>query len=220
MKHAMTFPAARATATWAKGIFLIGTLALAGCALPGKRVPVTVYDFGPGTVRSQPAHRMTPLPALALGQVQASPALDGMAVLYRLTYTDAQQLKPYAQARWSMTPAQLVRQRLSEHLGQGRALLSPGDAGPAGSATPPTLRLELQEFSQLFETPTQSVGLLRLRVTLVQPGPGGEQLVAQRSIIVQQPAQTADAAGGVRALTEATGAALQEIDTWLQGLAR
>jgi cholesterol transport system auxiliary component len=193
---------------------------LAGCALPGKRLPVAVYDFGPGAVHSPPANRMAPWPALALAQVQANPALDGMAVLYRLSYTDAQQLKPYAQARWSMTPAQLVRQRLSEHLGQGRALLSPGDAGPAGSATPPTLRLELQEFSQLFETPSRSVGLLRLRATLVQPGPSGEQLVAQRSIIVQQPAQTADAPGGVRALASATDVALAELEQWLAQLAR
>ena len=168
----------------AKSLFLIISLALTGCALPGKRLPDTVYDFGPGTVSAPSINPMAPQPSLALGLVQASPALDGTAVLYRLAYNDAQQLKPYAQARWSMAPAQLVRQRLSEYLSQGRALLSPGDVGPAGSPTPPTLRVELEEFSHLFETPTTSAGLLRLRVTLVQPGPMGERLIAQRSIVV------------------------------------
>jgi cholesterol transport system auxiliary component len=214
----MTPVANHAASLRAKGLVLLISLALAGCTLPGKRLPGVVYDFGPGAVRSLPAHRMAPLPALALGEVRASPALDGTAVLYRLAYSDAQQLKPYAQARWSMAPAQLVRQRLSEHLGQRRALLSPGDVGPAGTPTPPTLRVELEEFSQLFETPTASVGLLRLRATVVQPGPGGEQLVAQRSVIVQQPAPTADASGGVRALTAATDAAMQELALWLQDL--
>ncbi len=204
----------------ARGLFLIIFMTLTGCALPGKRLPSTVYDFGPGAVRSPPANRMAAQPPLAIAEVQASPALDGTAVLYRLAYSDAQQLKPYAQARWSMVPAQLLRQRLSEHLGQHRALLSPGDRGPAGSPTPPTLRIELQEFSQLFKAPGQSAGLLRLRATVVQPGPGGEQLVAQRSIIVQQPAQTADAPGGVRALTAATDEALAELDQWLTQLAR
>ena len=214
----MTSIAARAYSIRARGLFLIFSLALAGCSLPGKHLPETVYDFGPGAVRTQPTDRMAPLPALALGSVRASPALDGTAVLYRLAYSDAQQLRPYAQARWSMAPAQLLRQRFAEHLGQRRALLSPGDVGAADAATPPTLRVELEEFSQLFDTPTASVGLLRLRATLVQPGPTGERLMAQRSVILQQPAPSNDAAGGVRALTAAADAAAIEIGAWVQGL--
>ena len=35
---------------------------------------------------------------------------------------------------------------------------------------PLTLRVEMEEFSQLFEAPDQSVGPPRLRATLVQPG--------------------------------------------------
>ena len=77
--------------------------------------------------------------------------------------------------RWSMPPAQLLRQRLREQL------------------SPMTLRVELEEFSQLFEAPDQSVGLLRLRATLVQPGPSGEKWLAQRSVTVQRPAPSADA---------------------------
>lgn len=215
----MTSIAACADRIRARGLFIVISLTLAGCTLPGKRLPHTVYDFGPGAVSAPSAGPTATLPALALGAVSANPALDGTAVLYRLAYNDAQQLKPYAQARWSMAPSQLVRQRLSEHLGQGRALLSPGDVGPVGSPTPPTLRVELEEFSHLFQTPTTSVGLLRLRVTVVQPGPTGERLVAQRSIVVQQIALTADAPGGVRALTAAVDTATQEIGLWLQGLA-
>jgi len=43
-------------------------------------------------------------------------------------------------------------------------------------------------------------------------------LASKRSVIVQRPAPTADASGGVRALTAATDAAVQEIDAWLLGL--
>ena len=220
---------------------------LAGCsALPDKPVRPTVYDFGPGAVAGQPANRPAPLPALAtlaLDEVQASAALDSTAVLYRLAYADAQALKPYAQARWSMTPAQLLRQRLREHLGLRRAVLNAGEGSAtvasgaasataagtavAGSATfpvtatataPALLRIELEEFSQLFESPTASTGLLRLRATAVQPSAQGERLMGQRSLLVQRPAPSADAAGGVRALTAATDAAVDEIDQWLQQL--
>ncbi len=161
------------------------------------------------------APRLANLPPLAVADIDANPALDSTALLFRLTYDDAQQLKPYALARWSMTPAQLVRQRLREQLAQRRTLLNPGEGGLVGAAAPPTLRIELEEFSQLFETSVKSIGLLRLRATLVQPSPSGEKLVAQRSLIVQRPAPSADAGGGVRALTAATDAAVQELEEWL-----
>jgi len=230
MKDAMNSIAAHAYYTGARGLFLIIFLALTGCALPTQPVRPVVYDFGPGTLTAPAATGMPRLAPLAVAEIEANPALDSSAVLYRLAYVDAQQLQPYAKARWSMTPAQLVRQRLRDHLGQRRALLNPGDddtfsaAGPPTTQapltrrTPLTLRIELEEFSQLFEAADRSVGLLRLRATLTRPSPTGEKLVAQRSVIVQQPAPTADAPGGVRALTAATDAAVQEIDEWLQGL--
>ena len=215
--------------TWAKAIFIskkwigsvfLAVLALGGCsALPDKPARATVYDFGPGAVALQPASRQASspvLPALALDEVQASAALDTTAVLYRLAYADAQALRPYAQARWSMTPAQLLRQRLREHLGQRRAVLNAAEG--SASAAPVVLRIELEEFSQLFESPTNSTGLLRLRATALQPSAQGEQLLGQRSFIVQRPSASADAAGGVRALTVATDAAMEEIDQWLQQL--
>ena len=58
--------------------------------------------------------------------------------------------------------------------------------------------------------------MLRLRCTLLENGAGGERQVAQRSFLVQRPSPSADAAGGVRALTAATDAAALEIAGWLQ----
>ena len=81
---------------------------------------------------------------------------------------------------------------------------------------PPLLRLELEEFSHVFTTPELSVGLIRLRATLIEQTVSGEKLLAQRSVVVQRPAPSADAPGGVKALTLATDAAIEEIDRWLQ----
>ena len=202
------------TKTWPSALFLLFFLGLTGCALPDKAARPMSYDFGPGPLTTPPSDRRAPLPPLVLAEVQAGPALGSPAMLYRLLYADAKQLQPYALARWSMPPAELLRQRLADTLGQRRALLGPGD-GASTSTGMTTLRLTLEEFSQLFDSPQQSRGLLRLRATVSQAGPGGEQLLAQRSIIVQRPAPSADAAGGVRALSAATDAAAEELVAWL-----
>ena len=196
-------------------------LLLGGCALPDKPTRATLYDFGPGLLSTQPATRQAPLPPLAIDDIAtAGGALDNMAVLYRLGYADAQQLRPYSQARWSMPPAQLVRQRLREQLGQRRAVFSAGEGVALNRSQNPELplllRLELEEFSHLFSAPDASVGLIRLRATLLEVTPAGEKLVAQRSVVAQRPAPSADAPGGVRALTAATDAAIEELEQWLQ----
>jgi cholesterol transport system auxiliary component len=189
---------------------LSGLLWMGACSTPAQRQ--AVYDFGPGATQAQPAHRMAPLPPVLLAEVQAASALDGTALLYRLAYADAQQLRPYAQARWSMPPAQLLRQRLREQLGQRRSVLSALDAVPPGTLL---LRLELEEFSQLFSTPQASAGLLRVRATLARSG-SPARVLAQTSFVQQQPSPSADALGGVKALAQATDALLLQLEPWLE----
>jgi cholesterol transport system auxiliary component len=192
---------------------------LAGCAaVPDKPVRATLYDFGPGAT-SPAAVAAAPLTPIILADVAASSALDNAAVLYRLAYSDAHQLQPYAHARWSASPPQLIRQRLRQQLGQTRPVLDPTESAAlarSAGAPPRVLRIELEEFSQLFDSPAQSWGLLRLRATLLESTPGGEKLLGQRNIVKRQPAPTADAPGGVRALAAATDAAAAEIAQWLQ----
>lgn len=210
---------------------LAASLLSACAALPEKPVRPVVYDFGPASLK-QPdvtvsmsvasaivTFRMSPntsvvaappLPALLLADIQAPAALDGTAMLYRLAYTDARQLRPYAQARWSMTPAQLVRQRLREQLSAQRTVLNPGEA-PANL----TLRLELEEFTQIFDQPDHASAQVRLRATLVDTQAGRERLLAQRQASAQRPAPTPDAAGGVQALAAATDAVVAELAQWV-----
>ena len=211
---------------WTTGVFslIFAVSALSGCALPDKPTRATLYDFGPGPLATAPAAGqapLAPLAPLAIDEITtAGGALDHQAVVYRLDYVDAQQLRPYAHARWSMPPAQLVRQRLLSRLGERRAVFNAGSSvalsRDQGKALPLRLRIELEEFSQLFSAPDASVGLIRLRATLVDITPAGEKLIGQRSVVVQRPASSADAPGGVRALTAATDAAIDELEQWLQ----
>lgn len=209
-------------------IFAMSALGIAGCsALPGPPLRPVLYDFGPGPLQPTATDRRAPLPPLALAEVEAPGLPDGSnAVLYRLIYSDAQQLRPYAQARWNQPPAQLLQQRLREQLGQRRAILKADDGAAQardttqGGNLPPVLRVEVEEFSHTFSSPTDSVGLLRLRATLVEPTAAGEKLLGQQVFTVQKPAASADAAGGTRALAEAAEQAAQELAQWLEQLGR
>jgi cholesterol transport system auxiliary component len=227
---AMNSVAAGARSTWARSTFywITAAVVLSACsALPSKPTRATMYDFGPGPLAAQPAQPVasqtpqTPLAPVAIEEISTiGGALDNMAVLYRLAYVDAQELRPYSQSRWSMPPAQLVRQRLRDTLSLKRPVFNAREGLALNRSQNPLLplqlRLELQEFSHYFSAPDASVGLVRLRATLVDVTAAGEKLVAQRIVVAQKPATTPDAPGGVRALTAATDAAVEELDQWLQ----
>lgn len=201
-----------------RGLLAAPVVLLTGCAIIDKPVRPNLYDFGPAA--SAPVAPAVAMPAtvVLLPEVEAGPALDNAAVLYRLAYADAQQLLPYAQARWTMAPAPLLHQRLRERLAQQAAVLVPGDAAAAGLPSALLLQVQLEEFSQVFSAPESSQGLVRLRATAVRSTRGAEQLLGQRGFSIQRPAPSADARGGVRALTQATDAALEELLQWLTTL--
>ncbi|MDQ0588741.1 cholesterol transport system auxiliary component [Variovorax paradoxus] len=201
-------------------------LLLAGCgALPDKPARATLYDFGPGLAASASAANppAAALPTLALAEIESNTRLDGTQILYRLGYADANELRPYGQSRWSLPPAQLLRQRLRDALAERRTVLGPEESATIARAegkVPDTLRISLDEFSHYFESAGSSTGLVRMRATLIRGTTGGDRVLGQRSFTVRRPAPSADAPGGVKALAAATDAAVAEIVQWVDQLPR
>ena len=181
------------------------TLAVSACAGSQTAANKATYDFGPATALPAVSAPAFPGP-LALADVSASLALDNTAVQYRLVYANPQELRPYALARWSMPPAQLIQQRVRSTLSTRGPVLAPGVGSPAY-----TLKLELEAFSQVFNAPGSSQGVMQLRATLLK----GNSLTAQRSFSAQVPAPTADAVGGVRALSTAADEMAKQLSDWV-----
>jgi len=180
-------------------------LALSACAVSQTSATKAVYDFGP--VATAVAGNTPAFPGpLSLAEVGVGLALDNTAVQYRLAYANPQELRPYALARWTMPPAQLIQQRVRSVLAARGPMLAPG----VGSTTH-TLKLELEEFSQVFNAPGASQGVLQLRATLIK----GTTLAAQRSFSAQVPAPTPDASGGVRALSVAADEVARQLSDWV-----
>jgi cholesterol transport system auxiliary component len=201
------------------GVLALSAAGLGGCALPDRPVRPEPYDLGPPPPAVTPADPVsTPPPAAAApivwNGVSAPQTLDGTAIIYRLLYVrDGLQPRPYARARWTQAPAQLLAQRLRTALAATRPVVD-ADAGLIA----PELRIELDDFSQVFDVPDQSFGVVRLRATRLTPdAAGGMRRVEQRSFAARVPAPSNEAAGGVQALRTATDQVVGAVVAWING---
>lgn len=200
-------------------------LVLAACgALPDKPQRATLYDFGAGPLpRSAAAATASPtrLPPMRLADIEAHARLDGAQILYRLAYSNVNELRPYSQARWSVPPTELLEQRLREALAQRRVVLGMEEGtniARVEGKVPNSLRLTLEEFSQYFESPSSSFGMVRVRATLMNTTGAGDRVLGQRTFSAQEPAPSSDAPGGVKALAAASDAVVAQVVQWADQL--
>lgn len=165
--------------------------------------PAVVYDFG------------LPASALVAGEgwsrlvleVKSPPWFDSLYVNYRLAYDDPLKQREYAGSRWAGAPDVLLAQSLRQQLGV---------AGPDRGATAECrLRIELLAFTQVFDAPNDSRGLLQARLSLVDRK---SQLLAEKRMTIEKPARTADARGGVVALVAASEEFGRQTASWLADL--
>ncbi len=161
---------------------------LAACAGGARKAPpADVYDFG------MPVQHLADVGQwsnLAL-EVKVPYWFDSLAIEYRLLYDDPLKLRSYAGSRWAGAPGLLLAQRLRQQIGV---------VGSGGqTATNCLLRLDLQEFSQVFAS------LLDSR----------HRIVGERRVAVEEPAAGVDARGGVNALVRASDALAGELAAWL-----
>jgi cholesterol transport system auxiliary component len=184
---------------------LAAVAVLAGCA-GNTAAPPVEYDFGPGGATLEEPPRLAR--EITVADASAPAWLDSPALVYRLAYRDAAQPRAYAESRWVAPPAALftaqLRQRLVATTRSG--VLVPDD----GVRTAAILRVELQEFSQVFDAPERSRAVVRVRAVLVANG----RLVAQTSFALDRSAPSPDAAGGARALALAADAAIDRLIGW------
>ena len=199
---------------WAWVLALAAAL-LAACSTPLPDKPARPASYDLGLPAAAAASGAASQPPLALPAVTAPAALDGPAMLYRLAYkNEADQPRPYARARWSMSPPELLTQRLRETLAASRPVVAAGEGLAALE-----LRVHLDDFSQIFEAENRSHARIQIRATLIAPR-ASQRLLGQRTFTVQRPAPTPDAAGGAKAMREAADAAIADLAAWLDRLPR
>jgi cholesterol transport system auxiliary component len=176
-------------------------LSLCACAVgPKSQPPVGNYDFG---LPADQAPRLA-LKSVAQIEVAAPRWLDSVNLYYRLAYSNPAQPRVYTQTKWVMPPPYLVEARLKERAVAGGAVV--GGAGPV-------LRVELDEFSQVFASTAASTAVLRARVTLV----AGREVLRQKAFAIDEPAASADGPGGAAALRRAAERFVDAVLQWAGG---
>lgn len=177
-------------------------LLLGGCAAGARnKPPLTVYDFGLPAARLPAAENW---PRVAL-DVKSPSWFDSLNIDYRLAYDDSLKQREYADSRWAGAPGVLLAQQLRQQLG------TVNDSG----STACLLRVELQEFSQIFASPQQSHALVQGSVQLFD---AKRQLLAARQLTVEKAAASSDAAGGAKALVAASNDFGVQLAGWLESV--
>jgi len=187
---------------------------LPGCAFLHKSQPAAIYDLGmqSATHTQQPSQQAELRRKSLLVADTAAPAwLDNAAIHYRLLYHNPAQLYAYANSRWIATPAALLTQQLRNRIvaTTPERVIKDNSMATADHV----LHTELQEFSQLFDTASDSRIVIGLRASLIERNT--RKLLAQKDFSITQKAPSADAPGAVSALRSAYIQLLDELIDWL-----
>lgn len=180
------------------------TLGVTACGSLPKAAPnYSVHDFGP-----LDSATLRPLGfPIRSAEVVPAPWLASTAMQYRLAYAQPTRRQVYLESRWAAQPGQLVELSVKRSMKTSETAVSSSGC---------RLRVDLDEFVQLFDEEARSHGIVEARAALLAPRT--DQLIATRGFAVTRPAPTPDAVGGVMALREGVLQLNRELLDWLEAI--
>lgn len=188
---------------------------LTGCSILHKpQSAISTYDFG---IQHSPLSEQLskqPQPyrrSLLVADATAPTWLDNTAIHYRLLYHNSAQSHAYANSRWIAAPATLLTQQIRNRIVTNTHEQVIIDSGAAKADY--SLQIELDEFTQLFDTTNSSHVIVSIRVSLIERS--SRKLLAQKDFSTKENAPSADAAGAVFALSSASNKLIDELVSWL-----
>lgn len=159
------------------------------------------FDLGSATPKK--ALQAVPLQNV---DVHAPSWLASSSMQYRLAYADSARRQAYGESRWAAPPAEL----LETYLRRGTAVEGTEAAGCR-------LRLDLDEFIQVFDSANESRAVIEGRVSLLAAQ--GNPVLARRVVSLSKATGSTDARGGVAAFSVLSGEMVGDLSAWLAKLA-
>lgn len=184
---------------------VFSAMVLAACTLGDNRPTAMLYDLGPFEMDMK-ASLPAGMPSVRT-KVSAPQWMNENLMFYRLDYINNQQVRFYTESSWNAAPTRLFKSRLDAFLvSSGNPVVS-----AKGASQSLVLRIHIEDFSQHFSSPTDSVGRIALCASLFRGG----DLIAQKVFSKDVVSQTPDAQGGARALAQGSDALVAEIMQWM-----
>jgi cholesterol transport system auxiliary component len=177
---------------------------------PAPRPPVALYDFG-SLQQGNPTTEARIAHVIVVQDPIAPSWLDSLDIHYRLGYDDPARLRRYASSRWALSPVQLVgtllRARLGEATERGAVVRD------YGLDSDYWVRVELEEFNQVFDT--EQTGRARVRLRLALNERRGRRLLAQRTFDAEAACPSPNAQGAVAGLRVASERVVADVVDWI-----
>lgn len=194
--------------TMKRTVFLISAvMALAGCS--GTAPAIKEYTILPSKAVHRPS---VPLVngSLRIAAAKTIPSLASKNIYYLRGRGEAGR---YLYSRWSDTPASLIERSLTSSLqerGIFGILLSPTSTARSSYI----LESDLNAFYHRFHDDGTSEGYIDITYRLIESD--NKKVIASKRFVITSPSLSADAKGGVTALTDATRRLCDESALWLE----
>lgn len=191
--------------------FVVSLGLMGACGLkPKPRPPVALYDFG--SLQAETAEVQSRIAHVVVVQDPIAPVwLDSRDMYYRLGYDEPARLRRYASSRWALSPVQLVgtllRTRMGEATERGAAIRD------YGLESDYWVRVELEEFNQVFDTEQTGRALVRLKIALNERR--GRRLLSQRTFGAEAACPSPNAQGAVVGLRVASERVVADVVDWV-----
>jgi ABC-type uncharacterized transport system auxiliary subunit len=166
---------------------------------------IAVYDFGLSVPSESPRenpsdNNLQIVSRVFLEEPVAVESLQHNKIRYRLNYQNPLRVFYYTESVWAAAPAELFSSKLSKMVNVAK--------------TPMTcsLKLKVEAFDHVFQTPSASEGLVQLSVSLIEKK--SKKIISSQLITESVASTSANAQGGTAALQQASENVLKKVINW------
>jgi cholesterol transport system auxiliary component len=180
---------------------------LVACVSLNKTKPnIAIYDFGLSVPTENPSENNQPIISkIFLEEPVAAESLQNNKIRYRLNYQNSLRVFYYSESRWAATPAELFASKLSKMV------------SVANNPMTCSLKLKIEAFDHVFQTPSASEGLVQLSVSLIEKK--SKKIISSQLITESVTSASPNAQGGTAALQQASENALKKVINWGNAIA-
>lgn len=196
-----------------KTIFLYAIIAFITAGCSALRPSVHEYTILP----SYTPHATTTLPINTTLKVLSTRSIPSLASTQLYYLKDASHIDAYLYSKWSDSPSSMIDRSLTSSL-QNRQLFATLIPATSNATADVLLESDLSAFYHRFNDDSKSEGLIDVTYRLIDSKT--KKMIASKRFVILEPALSADAKGGVDALTKAVQHLSENTTDWLEAVGK